>query len=88
MTDPFKNRAPDLSGPATDLVPVTPSDSTDLPVVAVALLIETGGQVRFISQAGHIRTVTLAEGAILPVGIRRVLATGTTAGGIHGFALV
>jgi len=88
MTDPFKHRDLDLGGPATDLIPVTPSDSTDLPVVALALLVEQAGTVQFVSQAGQTRTVSLGAGAILPVGVRRVLATGTTASGIHGFALL
>ncbi|AMY70559.1 spike base protein, RCAP_Rcc01079 family [Frigidibacter mobilis] len=88
MSDPFKNRNPSLNGPATDLIPVTPSDSIDLQVVAVALYVEGKGTVRFVSQAGQTRTVALLDGAILPVGVRRVLATGTSATGIHGFALV
>lgn len=88
MSDPFKNRSPSLSGPATDLIPVTPSDSVDLPVVAVALYVEGKGAVRFVSQAGATRTVVVLDGAILPVGVRRVMATGTTATGIHGLALV
>jgi hypothetical protein len=88
MSDPFKNRSPSLNGPATDLIPVTPSDSVDLPIVAVALYVEGKGAVRFVSQAGETRTVVLLDGAILPVGVRRVMATGTTATGIHGLALV
>jgi len=88
MSDPFKTRAPSLNGPANDLIPVTPSDTADLPVVAVALYVEGKGAVRFVSQAGQTRTVALLDGAILPVGVRRVMATGTTATGIHGFALV
>jgi len=88
MFDPFKNRAISLNGPATDLIPIVPDDVTDLAVVASALLVETGGTVSFVSRAGETRSVVLGDGAILPVGVRRVLATGTTASGIHGFALV
>lgn len=88
MTDPFKNRALALNGPATDIFPITPSDSADLANVAVALFVGAAGAVKFVSRAGNTRTVNLAAGAILPVGVKRVLATGTTATGIHGFALV
>lgn len=88
MSDPFLNRTPQLNGPATDIFPVTPADGTDLAHVAVALFVETGGTVRFVSRAGSTRTVKLHDGAILPVGVRRVMASGTTATGIHGFALV
>lgn len=85
MTDPFKNRAPNLNGPTADIAPVTPSDSVDLPAVAVALYVEVGGTLSFVSQAGAERSVTVGDFAILPVGTRRVNASGTTASGIHAF---
>lgn len=88
MTNPFQARARGLNGPATDLVPVTPSDSADLEHVAVALLVEIGGAVHFVSEASETRMVNLGSGAILSVGVRRVMATGTTATGIHAFVLV
>jgi len=87
MTDPFKNRAPNLNGPATDLMPVTPSDTTDLPKVALALYVQTGGSLSFITQTGQVRTVTVTDFSILPVGTRRVQATGTTATNIHAFMI-
>ncbi|MCI2395670.1 hypothetical protein [Aliiroseovarius sediminis] len=88
MTNPFENRSLSLRGPATDMAPVTPSDAVDLSHFAVALYVETGGAVAFTSVAGHDRVVTVSDNAILPVGIRRILATGTTATGIHAFVLV
>jgi len=87
MTDPFKNRAPSLSGPSRDLAPVTPDDSNDLPEVALALYIETAGTVSFVSVSGATRSVDVTDYAILPVGVRRVLATGTTASGLHAFTM-
>ncbi|MGR3793240.1 spike base protein, RCAP_Rcc01079 family [Vannielia sp. SX4] len=87
MHDPFKNRTPSLSGPATDIIPVTPSDSTNLSAVCVALYIETGGDLVIVTQAGATRTVAVADQSMLPVGVRRVQATGTTATGIHGFVV-
>lgn len=83
MTNPFSNRSVSLSGPATDIVPVTPDDATDLPDVAVALYIAQGGTVRLVSVRDETRSVPVADFSILPVGVRRVLATGTTATGIH-----
>lgn len=85
MSNPFETRSASLSGPARDLVPVTPSDATALSQVAVALYVETGGLVSFVSEAGVTRSVALTDGAILPVGVRQVLASGTTASGIHAF---
>lgn len=83
MSNPFENRMPSLSGPALDIVPVTPNDSVDLDDVAVALYIETGGTISFVTVSGTTRSVSVSDFAILPVGTRRVLATGTTAVGIH-----
>lgn len=88
MTNPFENRSLSLRGPATDMSPVTPDDGADLPDVAVALYIETGGAVAFVTVAGQSRLVSVADNSILPVGVGRVLATGTTASGIHAFVLV
>lgn len=87
MTDPFLNRALPLNGPALDILPVTPSDSQDLTSVAVALYVETSGAVSFVTARGETRTVGVADNAYLPVGARRVNATGTTATGIHALVI-
>jgi len=83
MTDPFKGRALSLSGPAWDIVPVIPDDVVLLSVTGVALYAEIGGSVRFQTPAGATRTVQVADLALLPVGVRQVFATGTTAVGLH-----
>ena len=85
--NPFANRARSMQGPATDALPVTPDDTNDLPMVSIALYVETGGTVVVDSVAGETRTITLADFSILPVGITRVRATGTTAEGIHALVL-
>jgi len=85
--NPFDNRSLALSGPATDAFPVDPDDGTDLPDVAVGLYVETGGTLGFVSVTGQTRTVAVADFSILPVGVRRVRATGTTAAGIHALVL-
>ncbi|MBP9181975.1 MAG: hypothetical protein KBF78_02485 [Fuscovulum sp.] len=87
MTNPFDSRESALSGPAHDLLPVTPSDSSDLPVVALALYVQTGGSLSIVTEAGNTRAVTVADFSILPVGVRRVHLTGTTAAGIHAMVL-
>lgn len=87
MINPFTNRAGSLQGPATDIQPITPSDSEDLPVTAIALYVETGGEIAFVTVAGQQRQVKVPDFAILPVGVRRVEATGTTATGIHALVL-
>ncbi|MEO0914160.1 MAG: hypothetical protein AAFY59_14420 [Pseudomonadota bacterium] len=87
MTNPFKNRTSTLNGPATDLVPVTPSNSNDLADVALALYVEAGGTLSIITVKGLTRNVTVGDRSILPVGVRRVRANGTTATGIHAFTV-
>ena len=87
MSNPFANRVPPLSGPATDLVPVTPSDATDLPHAGLALYVETGGVLSLVTVAGQSRMVEVADFSILPVGVLRVNATGTTASGLHAMVL-
>jgi hypothetical protein len=85
--NPFANRAVPLSGPATDALPVTPSDTTDLPHVALGIYVSTGGTISIVTVAGETRTLMVADFSILPVGVRRVRATGTTAAGIHALVL-
>lgn len=75
-----------LSGPARDIIPVTPSDTEDLPIAASALYIGTGGTLVFIAPTGETRTVPVVSFSIWPCGALRVLATGTTATDI--FAMV
>lgn len=87
MTNPFENRISSLSGPARDLLPVTPNDSVDLAKVAVGLFVQTGGAVSIVTVAGGTRTVTVPDFSVLPVGVTRVRATGTTATGIHALVL-
>jgi len=85
--NPFENRTSSLSGPATDILPVTPNDNTDLPEVAVALYVETGGTLSLVTARGSARTVSVADRSILPVGTRKVNATGTSATGIHAMVI-
>ncbi|MVO17378.1 spike base protein, RCAP_Rcc01079 family [Parasedimentitalea huanghaiensis] len=87
MKNPFENRVPSLSGPALDILPVSPSDSIDLTEVAVALYVEIGGSLTFTTARGATRTVNVPDMSILPVGAVRVHVTGTTADSIHAFVV-
>jgi len=87
MNNPFSMRMSSLSGPARDILPVTPNDATDLPSVAVGLFVENGGAIRIGTVGGGDRTLNVPDYSLLPVGIRRVFATGTTASGIHALVL-
>lgn len=70
--------------PAVQLAAVTPSDTVDLSQVARALWVGTAGSVAVIA-SGDSSAVTLAGvngGTLLPIRVKRVLSTGTTAGSI------
>jgi hypothetical protein len=83
MSNPFTSRSLSLSGPALDIVPVVPSDTEDLPDVGLALYTETGGAVSFVTAKGVARSLTVSDFSILPVGVMRINASGTTASGLH-----
>lgn len=72
------------AGFGRDMIPVTPSDTADLPFRPMGLYIEGGGAIAFVGSGGVTRTVNVDNFAILPVSARRILAAGTTATGIHG----
>lgn len=87
MSNPFENRVSSLSGPATDVIPVTPDDVTAMAEVAIGLYVETGGTITLVTARGNQRSVTVGDQSILPVGVRQVLATGTSATGIHAMVI-
>ena len=62
-----------------DAAAVTPSDSADLAQVSV-IFVGVGGNVKVTTAQGTAVTFTgVNAGAVLPVQVRRVWATGTTA---------
>ena len=70
-----------VTAPAGDAFAVTPSDTTQL--AANALYVGTTGNVAVVTEAGT--TVTFSSvpaGAVLPVRVRQVLSTNTTASNI------
>ncbi len=85
--NPFARRNLPLSGPAQDALPVTPDDASDLAHVAIGLYVETGGTLSLVTATGETRELRVADFSILPVGVRRVRASGTTAQGIHALVL-
>lgn len=87
MSNPFNNRVPALGGPARDIAPVTPDDGAGLGFTAVGLYVEIGGTLSVVTVTGDSRTVTVGDFSILPVGVSQVLATGTTAVGIHAYRI-
>ena len=73
------------SQPARAAAVIAPSDTVDLPVYARAVAVGTAGSLKVIpiNNADDAPvTFTVAAGAILPVQVRRVFASGTSAGSL------
>lgn len=68
---------------AVDVIPVTPSNTVDLPTHARALRARVGGDLRIETYNGEVRNTFIADGELLPVYAKRIHATGTTATGIE-----
>lgn len=69
---------------AIDLVPVVPSNVTDLPRNGRAIRCSgAGGTLRFVSYDGNLRDTSISAGEVLLVAVRRIHATGTTATGLE-----
>lgn len=81
-TDDFGNYSSGLDSPAAHDVDVTPSDSADMPHASRALYITTGGTIRYTTVGGNTVTRTVPDNFILPLRVKRVWATGTSAADI------
>jgi hypothetical protein len=82
--DPFAALAASALSPARRLAAVTPSDGADLPRYG-CLKVGGAGTVALIAADdpdGASQSWTAVAGEIVPVIVRRVLATGTTATGL------
>ncbi|AKH42791.1 hypothetical protein FHS61_000564 [Altererythrobacter atlanticus] len=82
--DEFQYLRDSVSDPARSAAPVTPDDGQDMPVVAKALFIGTGGDIclRCVDDGADVLFRNLSGGSILPVRAQAVRATGTTASDI------
>lgn len=84
---PFTGAGGNMTGLCTDAVPVTPSDGADV-ISGQAVFITckgAAGDVVITTVDGNDRTYPIAVGEVLPVGVTRVKATGTTATTIWAF---
>ena len=87
MIDMFKTHARSLTSPPEDAAAITPADAgSGLSHVTRALYVGVAGDLALLMQGGA--TVVLRgvpSGSFLPLRVRQVLASGTTADGIVGF---
>lgn len=79
--DTFKQQPELRWSPAASAVAVTPSDSTELTYVARALYVGVGGNlaVKLRDDSTAVVLVGVAEGSVLPLQVKQVMATDTTA---------
>lgn len=63
---------------------ITPNNDKDLQAITRALLVGGAGDVSLIMDDGSALTITAVDDQRLPLRVRRVMSTGTTATGIVG----
>lgn len=80
MTDRFANTQSSLSSPASGGTAVLPDDDNLLPETSRALYVGAGGSLRVQMLSGESLDFTsVPTGALLPLRVTQVFATGTTA---------
>lgn len=89
MADFFATHSAGLDSPAQKAFAITADDNTDLAVTTRAVYTGAGGTLVALlaDDAGAVTFSNVPAGQVLPIRVRRVLATGTTAGmGLIGLA--
>ena len=84
MADEFFSVPDTQTGQAQNLTSLVPSDAADIAFVSKAIYVGIGGNLAVIAEDDTV-AVTLANvqsGTILPIRVRRVMATNTTASSI------
>lgn len=85
MQDRYSNSQPGFESPASHGFAITPSDASELVEVTRALYVgQTGALVVTLLSGADITLLGVAAGTILPLRLRKVLSTGTTAGALVG----
>ena len=82
--DRFSGHAQTPSGPASAIIDVIPSDTSDLAQMVNGLNVATPGIVRVTTAEGSVGDVFVAAGTAFPLRVARVWSSGTTATGIRG----
>ena len=85
MYDRFSTSNPSLSGPASSGFQIVPDDDDDLSEATRGLYIGQSGDLALTTVSGaDITLKAVPAGSLLPIRVRRVLASGTTASDIVG----
>ena len=85
MPDRYADHAGSLEAPAETGFPITPNDTTDLSETTRAVYVGNGGSVVAVLASGVELTLAgLQTGSIIPIRVRRIKATGTSATALVG----
>lgn len=84
MPDRFSAHAAGLTAPASHAFAATAHDSTELNEVTRALYVGGAGSLALVMESGAAVTLSGAGGRLLPLRVRQVKATGTTATALVG----
>lgn len=80
MPDNFSSYVGGLNSPASDGAAVTPNDNADLVTSSRYVFVGGAGALKVDLVSGNTLTLTgITAGTVLPLRVRRVYATGTTA---------
>ncbi len=86
MTDTWRDIPNVEYGPPTNAAAVTPADGADLSFITTMIVAAAAGVISCNMQGtGTAVLVPVAAGVPIPIRVRRILATGTTATGIVAF---
>jgi hypothetical protein len=78
--NPFAGLPPSSTRPAVYAASVTPNDSTDLALYAKFLWVGGAGSVKVdMIETGTVTFTGVRAGTLLPIGVKRIWSTGTTA---------
>ena len=79
MPDIYDDRSSGLESPGYNAATITPDDGADLPTASRAIYVGTAGDLAITMVGGGTLTLKNVPAGILPLRVRRVLATGTSA---------
>lgn len=78
----FKHRNKNLGH---DFEEVSPDDNADLKHETCGIMVGQSGALKVLNSVGKEITLSVSEGTVYPLKVKRILATGTTAGNIIAF---
>ncbi|OED49401.1 hypothetical protein AB838_06920 [Rhodobacteraceae bacterium (ex Bugula neritina AB1)] len=87
MSQDFSGYVSSLTAPASDAAAITPSDASDLPYPARSIYVGGTGTLRVRMISGEVVDFTDVQGgAVYPIRVAQVMASGTSATGLVALA--